>query len=66
MLARNLGRGGESVTTVALADLEVDMVDMLTLVMVGASSTRQVVAGGRTWTYTPRGYERKRDRDAAE
>jgi cobalt-precorrin 5A hydrolase/precorrin-3B C17-methyltransferase len=66
VLARNLGRGGESVTTVALADLEVDMVDMLTLVMVGASSSRQVVAGGRTWTYTPRGYERKRVRDAAE
>ena len=37
------------------------MVDMLTLVLVGASATRQVAAGGRAWTYTPRGYEKKRD-----
>jgi cobalt-precorrin 5A hydrolase/precorrin-3B C17-methyltransferase len=67
VLARNLGRDGETVSTVSLADLQVDMVDMLTLVLVGASSTRQVEAGGRTWTYTPRGYERKRDAaDAAE
>jgi cobalt-precorrin 5A hydrolase/precorrin-3B C17-methyltransferase len=66
VLGRNLGRDGESVITVALADLEVSMVDMLTLVIVGASSTRQVGAGGRTWTFTPRGYERKRTREAAE
>ena len=34
---------------------------MLTLVLVGASTTRQVEAGGRVWTYTPRGYEKKRE-----
>ena len=66
VLARNLGRPGETVTTISLADLEVDMVDMLTLVLVGASSTRQVVTAGKTWTYTPRGYEKKRNADAAE
>ena len=60
VLARNVGRDGESVTTLALADLHVDMVDMLTLVLVGASTTRQVTAGGKVWTYTPRGYEQKR------
>ncbi len=60
ILARNLGRDGEQVTTVALDQLNVDDVDMLTLVLVGASSTRQVRAAGRTWTYTPRGYEKKR------
>ena len=38
------------------------MVDMLTLVLVGASTTRQVEAGGRVFTYTPRGYEKKRER----
>ena len=31
------------------------MVDMLTLVLVGASSTRQVDGGRTHWTYTPRG-----------
>jgi cobalt-precorrin 5A hydrolase/precorrin-3B C17-methyltransferase len=61
VLARNLGRDGESVTTVPLGALEVDRVDMLTLVLVGASTTRQVAAGGRLWTYTPRGYEKKRN-----
>jgi len=60
VLAKNLGRDGESVTSVALADLSVEGVDMLTLVLVGASTTRQVKAGGRAWTYTPRGYEKKR------
>jgi cobalt-precorrin 5A hydrolase/precorrin-3B C17-methyltransferase len=60
VLARNLGRGGEAVSTVALSDLVVDDVDMLTLVLVGASTTRQVKAAGQTWTYTPRGYEKKR------
>jgi cobalt-precorrin 5A hydrolase/precorrin-3B C17-methyltransferase len=66
ILARNLGREGESVTTIRLGDLHVDMVDMLTLVLVGASTTRQVVAAGKTWTYTPRGYDKKRHADAAE
>ena len=66
VLARNLGREGESVTTITLEQLNVDRVDMLTLVLVGASTTRQVTAGGKTWTYTPRGYEKKRNADAAE
>jgi cobalt-precorrin 5A hydrolase/precorrin-3B C17-methyltransferase len=60
VLARNLGRDGETLVTVTLAELNVEQVDMLTLVLVGASTTRQVQAGGRTWTYTPRGYQRKR------
>jgi cobalt-precorrin 5A hydrolase/precorrin-3B C17-methyltransferase len=60
VLARNLGRGGESVVTVPLADLDAAKIDMLTLVIVGSSKTRRVAAGGNTWTYTPRGYEQKR------
>lgn len=67
ILARNLGREGETVATVPLAALDIDSVDMLTLVLVGASATKQVEAGGRIWTYTPRGYEKKRgEADAAE
>ena len=66
VIARNLGRDGESVTSVPLSELSVDMVDMLTLVIVGASATRQVEAAGRSWIYTPRGYEKKRNADAAE
>jgi hypothetical protein len=59
VVARNLGRADERVTTVPLAALEADRADMLTLVLVGASATRQVATGGRVWTYTPRGYAGK-------
>lgn len=59
ILARNLGRETENVEIIALADLEVDMVDMLTLVLVGSSTTKRFVAGQREWAYTPRGYAKK-------
>ena len=61
VLAKNLGRDGETLTTVTLAELQVDQVDMLTLVLVGSSATRMVSAAGRAWAYTPRGYEKKRN-----
>jgi len=59
VLARNLGRDHETIRVVSLADLEVDMVDMLTLVLVGSSSTVSMTRGGREWVYTPRGYAKK-------
>jgi cobalt-precorrin 5A hydrolase/precorrin-3B C17-methyltransferase len=52
ILARNLGRPGETVQAIALSALHVDAVDMLTLVIIGSSRTRRT--GG--WVYTPRGY----------
>ncbi len=57
VLARNLGRAGETVriTTLGAMDVDADAIDMLTLVLVGSSETR--VFGGRV--YTPRGYARK-------
>ncbi|MCB1450570.1 MAG: precorrin-3B C(17)-methyltransferase [Nitratireductor sp.] len=60
ILATNLGREGEQVRVVPLAELQVDDVDMLTVVLVGSSQTRTVQSGdGRTWVYTPRGYAAK-------
>ena len=59
ILARNLGRPGETVRVVPLAELNVDDVDMLTLVLVGNSETRVANRGGRDWVYTPRGYAKK-------
>ncbi|WP_142849209.1 precorrin-3B C(17)-methyltransferase [Telmatospirillum sp. J64-1] len=56
ILARNLGRPGESVETVPLAELTPDMADMLTLVLVGNSETRAVKRGVQRHVYTPRGY----------
>jgi cobalt-precorrin 5A hydrolase/precorrin-3B C17-methyltransferase len=64
VLARNLGRDGETVTVVDLAELTPDRVDMLTVVLVGSSETRRVDrspggGGGGVWVYTPRGYAGK-------
>ncbi len=66
VLARNLGRPGESVRVVALAALDPDDVDMLTVVLIGASTTRAVTRGGRRFVYTPRGYAEKAEGRAAE
>ncbi len=60
VLARNLGRAGETITVVDLAELTPDMVDMLTVVLVGSSETRRVArSDGGVWVYTPRGYADK-------
>nr|WP_245197547.1 precorrin-3B C(17)-methyltransferase [Jiella mangrovi] len=60
VLATNLGRDGESVRIVRLDALDVDEVDMLTVVIVGSSNTQVVSTGdGKRWAYTPRGYARK-------
>ncbi|GEO85010.1 MULTISPECIES: precorrin-3B C(17)-methyltransferase [Alphaproteobacteria] len=62
ILATNLGRLGEHVRTVPLGELNVDDVDMLTVVVVGSSESRTVVTGdGKSWVYTPRGYSGKSD-----
>ncbi len=61
ILARNLGRDGETVQTVTLRELDPAQIDMLTLVIVGASETRTVAFGnGDHRVYTPRGYDAKR------
>jgi len=60
ILARNLGRDGETVDVITLGDLTVDMVDMLTLVMIGSSQTR-VIKGSPPRVYTPRGYAPKKE-----
>jgi len=45
---------------VDLADLVPEMVDMLTVVLVGSSETRRVArSDGTAWIYTPRGYAGK-------
>ncbi|UTW51449.1 precorrin-3B C(17)-methyltransferase [bacterium SCSIO 12827] len=59
ILARNLGRDGETIQIIDLKDLTADMVDMLTLVMIGSSDSRAITRGTRRWVYTPRGYAGK-------
>jgi cobalt-precorrin 5A hydrolase/precorrin-3B C17-methyltransferase len=60
VLGRNLGRPGESVRVTTLGELDPANVDMLTVVLIGASTTRAVSRpDGGTWVYTPRGYAAK-------
>ncbi|MCP4072906.1 MAG: precorrin-3B C(17)-methyltransferase [Hyphomicrobiales bacterium] len=60
ILATNLGRDGEKIRVVELQELNIDDVDMLTVVVVGSSDTRCVATGdGKRWVYTPRGYSSK-------
>jgi cobalt-precorrin 5A hydrolase/precorrin-3B C17-methyltransferase len=60
IVAQNLGRPAQRVTVTTLAAFDPTTVDMLTIVLIGASASRLVTRGdGRTLAFTPRGYERK-------
>ncbi len=64
VLARRLGREGETVEVIDLKELTPARVDMLTVVLVGSRETRRVARGdGGCWVYTPRGYAAKRADD---
>jgi cobalt-precorrin 5A hydrolase/precorrin-3B C17-methyltransferase len=58
LIARNLGRDGEAWQVSTLAQLADAEIDMLTIVIVGSSTTR-LAAGDPPRLYTPRGYNRK-------
>jgi cobalt-precorrin 5A hydrolase / precorrin-3B C17-methyltransferase len=66
VLGRNLGRPGESLKVTSLRALDPAEVDMLTVVLIGSSSTRAVPRpDGGSWVYTPRGYADKTREGAA-
>ncbi|NJK99705.1 MAG: precorrin-3B C(17)-methyltransferase [Spirulinaceae cyanobacterium SM2_1_0] len=57
VLARNLGRTGQTVTVKTLGELVSTDADMRTVVLVGSSQTRIVQQShDRQWVYTPRFY----------
>lgn len=62
VIAANLGRDEERVSTTTLSDFDPDVVDMLTVVIVGSTTTRMIRGSSRARTYTPRGYEAKGER----
>ena len=65
MLASSLGRPEEHVRYRRLDALEVDEVDMLTVVLIGSSNSRLAQLGEGPRMFTPRGYARKIDGDLA-
>ncbi len=61
LLARNLGRKDETLTLTSLGEMHADMIDMLTVVIIGSSETRVIDrADGTFHLYTPRGYGDKK------
>jgi cobalt-precorrin 5A hydrolase / precorrin-3B C17-methyltransferase len=60
IIARNLGRADEAVTVTTLADFQPDTVDMLTIVIFGGADTKTIQRGVNRWTYTPRGYAKRK------
>ena len=63
MLASSLGRPEEFVRYRRLDELQVDEVDMLTVVLIGSSHSKLAALGEGPRMYTPRGYARKIDGD---
>ncbi|MBL8596773.1 MAG: precorrin-3B C(17)-methyltransferase [Devosia sp.] len=60
IVASSLGRPAEHVTVTTLAAFDPTTVDMLTIVLIGASTSRAVKRGdGKTIAFTPRGYHVK-------
>ena len=57
VVARNLGRAGESVDIIPLDGIDPERVDMMTVLIVGSSKTRTFAHGGAERAYTPRGYD---------
>jgi cobalt-precorrin 5A hydrolase / precorrin-3B C17-methyltransferase len=60
VLARNVGRPGESIVVRSLAQLSPDEVDMRTIVLIGSSKTRIVPYPYGNWVYTPRRYQEEK------
>ncbi len=59
-IARKLGRDGEALRITTLAALDPADVDMLSIVLIGSSTTRRIKRpDGGEWLYTPRGYDSK-------
>ena len=58
VLARNVGRSGQSSIVKTLGDLVSEDADMRTMILIGSSKTRLIQQPHqKTWVYTPRHYE---------
>ena len=56
ILGKNLGRPGQEIKVISLADLAPVLADMRTVILVGSSKTRIIEWEGQTKVYTPRTY----------
>ncbi|WP_193196595.1 precorrin-3B C(17)-methyltransferase [Nostoc sp. MG11] len=57
VLAKNLGRQGQTVKAIALSQLTPTAADMRTIILIGSTKTRTINrSDGSLWVYTPRRY----------
>jgi len=56
IIGKNLSRKNEMIIHTTLLELDIQQVDMLTLVMVGNSESQRIKTMQQQWVYTPRGY----------
>jgi cobalt-precorrin 5A hydrolase / precorrin-3B C17-methyltransferase len=56
ILGHKMGRKGENVRVITLAELAPDLADMQTVIIVGSSKTKILEIGDRQHVYTPRKY----------
>ena len=66
IVASSVGRSEEKVSVTTLAEVDPGMVDMLSIVLIGAPNSRFVTANGRRMAFTPRGYEMKHRGDETQ
>src|SRR5690606_8891030 len=65
IIGRQLGRPEEQVEVTTLAAFDPTTIDMLTIVLFGASTSRAFTRGsGQTVAFTPRGYAVKAERES--
>ncbi|PZO40791.1 MAG: precorrin-3B C(17)-methyltransferase [Pseudanabaena frigida] len=57
VLGHKMGRKGENVRVITLAELSPDLADMQTVIIIGSSKTRTLKIGDRLRVYTPRNYD---------
>jgi cobalt-precorrin 5A hydrolase/precorrin-3B C17-methyltransferase len=57
ILGRKMGRKGEHVQVITLAELAPELADMQTVIIVGSSKTKILEIGDRLCVYTPRKYD---------
>ena len=57
IVGRNLARPGQSITSLTLDDLDPIQLDMLSIVIIGSTRTKNFTTSfGQSWVYTPRTY----------
>ncbi|MDA7947848.1 MAG: precorrin-3B C(17)-methyltransferase [Hyphomicrobiaceae bacterium] len=62
VVASSLGRKDERVSVTTLGEIDPQSVDMMSVVLVGATQTRRTGMSGKPRVYTPRGYASKEPR----